>query len=90
MPSSLTPHSTVTATVPGSISPMNSTAAAADHVLVAADPVLGEEGVAPLLEVGEDDRVIDVPEAVEVLPAGLDRMAAFAHAKASRSAGVRL
>ena len=66
VPSSPTPHSTVTVPRAGSISRVVADRAAADHVLVAADPALAQEGVAALLEVGEDDGVVDVAEAVEV------------------------
>ena len=50
--------------------------AAPDHVLVAADAVLLQEGVAALLEVGEDDGVVDVAQPVEVAPAHLHAVAA--------------
>ena len=70
--------------------------AAPDDVLVAADPVLGEERVAALLEIGEHDGVVDVAEPVEVAPAHLHAVAAGVHAasstatpSASRSAGER-
>ena len=58
--------------------------AAPDDVLGAVDSVLGQEGVAPLLEVGEDDGVVDVAEPVEVAPAHLHPVAGLgAHAGSS-------
>ena len=74
-PSSRTAHCTVTASKAGSISPRKLDRAAPDHVLVAADAVLLQERVAPLLEVGEHDGVVDVAEPVEVAPAHLHPVA---------------
>ena len=71
VPSSLTSHSTVTEPNSGSISRAKLDRAAPDDVLVAADPALAQERVAALLEVGEHDGVVDVPERVDVAPAHL-------------------
>ena len=58
--------------------------AAPDDVLVAADAVLLQERVPPLLEVGEHDGVVDVAQPVEVAPAHLHAVAGLAaHAGSS-------
>ena len=56
--------------------PLELHGAAPDHVLVPPDPARRQERVAPLLQIGQDDGVVDVAEAVEVPPAHLHRVAA--------------
>ena len=96
-PRSRTAHCTVTEPKAGSISSLKLTEQRPTTYSSRRTPQLGEEGVAALLEVGEDDGVVDVAEAVEVAPAHLHPVpAVLAHAasstgtpSASRRAGVR-
>ena len=96
-PSSRTAHSTVTEPKAGSISPLKLTEQRPTTYSSRRTPQLRQEGIASLLQVGEDDGVVDVAEPVEVAPAHLHPVpGGVAHAasssgapSASRSAGVR-
>ena len=63
--------------------------AAPHHVLVAADAVILQERVPPLLEIGEHDGVVDVAEPVEVAPAHLHAVPGVAHAASSARPSAR-